>query len=852
VKKLAALAATAISIVAFGCKRPVDGRSLGATLISEVEVRPKFIRANVPVEIDFRASGAAPVEVSYEIAGVRASCSPMRLDGGKYRCVDPGLDPQRHPPGGAIVLVETVDDKGRRSSATAQVTIDFECPHVSSMRVLEGAKSLIVGPGRTLWIAGSMSVVQIQIDASEELSALPEVSRQGVPWGPVIGEGRSFVIVQQLDPTHGAAPAPLAVRLVDLAGNTSDQCGQDVRIEIAVDHQPPAVDPRRVSVIRGAAGELSTITASTGAFVDDVAIRELQLIDQTSGTILASFEPRPDGSLPTSGLRAQPPGRVVLRAIDHFDLASPEVMVEERWSLSLGDGSAPGSAIRTAVRVTPPPADSAFLHERTADLAADVRERDGFAAEVTARTGFERVGSMPNFFEDRYHVYVGYDPKGHAMVAFGGAIRYEDSTLYSEKTTIMRWDEANGEYFAESGPTRTSTTNGPTARRGLHIAFDDQGCGVIFAGEGLIERPGNFSVISMLNEVWQICLMPNGNYTWRQIRPSPPPSGSIVPRIAPLIYDPRNRRYIAVQGLSGAFTFATEDVLLLEPDRDPTEWSWQTLEPLPADFGRRWSHFLFWDPRIDGFALGSGDVTPFGSGEHRLMWTYRNGQWTASQLPRGVYNRLNFGWAFDEARSQLVFWGGDQDPLFSTVWFLTKTSTNGADAWREVDLDAPVPRLNPSMVYDADREVVLVFGGRRADRFVPPDLYQIISQPSWPYLQATIALGAARPAGIDRLRLHLFARAVGDLDGVGEQSEIGEEVEVFLWDTTSSRWENVARGSDAIEVDVRTSPDRFISRRGTVSVLFRPLSPTTEAVEGRLIVDAIDGELQLRSSIPPP
>ena len=246
---------------------------------------------------------------------------------------------------------------------------------------------------------------------------------------------------------------------------------------------------------------------------------------------------------------------------------------------------------------------------------------------------------------------------------------------------------------------------------------------------------------------------------------------------------------------------------------------------------------------------------------HRLLWTHRGGQWSASEVPIELGFRSRFGWAYDEARERLVIWGGasySTDPPEETVRYLVGSSTSSAEAWRSADIDHPVSRDFPSLVYDSDREAVVVFGGIRPqdNRVVPPEVHQIISEPSYPYLQASVDLDAARPKGIDALRLTVRALGIGDADDTAPGTARAGGVVVRLWDHAARRWEEVAStdgesngGLATIEIEVLAEPERFVSPDGTVPITVAPRHATTEAVDGRLEVDLIDGSLELRGGV---
>ncbi len=839
-----------LALLVAGCTRPVAGRNLGATQVTRVEVDPKFIRANVPVNVDFRASGRAPASVSLDIAGVSEICTPQALAEGSYRCTKSALDPLKYPQGPTIVVIEVTDENGRRSVASTQATIDFECPRLVSIGVVAGARSVTDTQGQVLWVAAPDHALSLSIEASEELQKPPAVSRFGRAFPAVVGSGRTYSVTQDLGPNDPASPAPVVVRVVDLAGNTSGDCAEDGSLLLAVDHTPPAVRPEAIQIERDAPGLPSTITASVGAFGDDVRVTEVLVLDGDGRVVLATLEPRADGSLPTTSLRSQPTSRVLLQAVDALGRTSAPVSVAERWRLSIGNGSSAGAAIRTASRFSLAPAETASMDNRTIELAGDVFASDARTAVIRTDIGFQRAGTLPNFFESRFQIPAGYDAVGDAVVAFGGAIQAGSVLGYDDRTTILRWSERDRAYLAEPGPPPAFGVT-PPERRGKRIAFDGHGCGLMFGGDGVVRRPGEDPDFGFLLDVWEIC-WEGGQYRWKPITPINPADAPIQ-RITPIIYDPLGKRWVIVGGESQAFGMPFDDVFFLEPTADRSSWSWYPVSPLPNNFNARRSHFLFWDPRLAGFSCGSGAVQPIGSGEQRLLWTYRSGQWSASTIPSDLIFREDFDADFDQARQQLVLWGGDSigasAPENGNVWFLTKTATNGPESWKQVDLDAPIPRYSPSVVYDERREVTLVFGGFRQDRFVPSDLYALVAEPSWPTLQVTVALGAARPAGIERISLILGVEGVGDADGTLPKVDVGAGVEAQLWDHPAGRWVPVGRFADPRpqRLELVDAPERFVSADGHLTLSIRPQFPATEAVPARLVVDVIDGTMSLRA-----
>lgn len=831
-------------LLAAACSRPVAGTDQSSVRLGNLVVSPQNVRADVPIDLSFTIAGPRPATLTWDLAGHTGECSPEPASNERLRCVLPGVRPPDYQQGTTLVVIKARDDEGRESVASAQVNIDFDCPRFVQ---------LSVSPE----IAAPETNVVVTIEASESLRDPPRILRSGLDWETPIGAGQSWSATHRVTVQDPAAASDLLVKLTDLAGNTSDDCGGDGLLPFAVDQAPPAVDPSKVLLRRDAPGTPATISASAGGLLDDVGIAEVLVYDETGTTVLARLQAGAGGSLPTTSLGGSTPGRVLLEVIDRLGRTSARTPIPEQWRLSLGSASTPEAAVRTAVRYSAAPASSNFLTNRTQELAPSLFAADARHATVRARVGFESVGRLPNAYEDAIWMPSGYDPVGRAIVTFGGLNSAEDPDdfdSYFERTLILRWNEQLQQYETQYGPSyRYGET--PTGRGGHTIAFNDRGCGLMFGGEGLEETDDpTFYYVGHLDDAWQICSTPQG-YQWTKLRPGGPVP---APRRTPLVWDPIFDRYFIINGRSAAGAlFPHEDSFVLEPGATPDAWRYTELTPLPTTFGGRYSHLVYWDEEVEGVAIGLGYVYPRTS---RLdYWILKNGQLSATaQVPDSLDERQGFGFAYDSARRQLVLWGDNNYPIWDyDSWFLTGTATSANNGWRRADLDPPVPRAWPNLVYDPDREVTVVYGGQRFDsRFVPADIHQIISAPSFPYLVANVDLAAPRPKGIERLSLRVRASGTGDLDGLGGGTTLGGGVVVKLWDHEARRWVDVATRpmspNGAVEellIEVQDQPERFVSVTGVVPVTVVTLNPATEAIEAVLEVDQIDGQLELRPGV---
>lgn len=834
-------------VVSTGCTRPVDRPAVGDTFITDIVVSPEFVRADVPVEITFLSNGQPPASVSYDIAGETFSCTPETLTGGRLRCVHPGLG-REFAQGVTLVVVKATGEDGAVSTAAGQVHVDFECPRFVSATVSKD----IAEPGET---------VTVNVEASEILGAAPIITRLGRDWGTALGSGVSWSLPRPITDQDSSQFADLVIRLRDRAGNTTGDCGTDGRLPFAVDHEAPVANVGGVRLLRDVPGVPAVLQADVGSFIDDVGIARVRILDATGESQIATAEVREDGSIASQALGGTTGSRVLVQVEDKFGRRSVPQSIREQWRVSVGSGSTPGSAVKTAVRFTPAPPKTSSMRNRTVELAPDIFEEDARTSVIRASVGFEKVGELPSRYENSKRSIVGYDPVGKAIVSVGGyngpdldGFRFYDG--YMTDVQIIRWDEREGRYISEQGPLLSyDDPSVPDPRWGVRLAFNDSGCGVMFGGDARIAIDRSTAV----TDLWQICYTVGG-YEWQRINLAAVVDGQCVDtNLSPMVWDAANRRFIMAGG--GARECGDTRVIFLEPGQTLDDWRWVNVQPLPTNFSGRFNSMLYVDPRHGGFALGLGGVGPIGNGEQSIIWTYRNGQWTTSQAPRSLWFRSRFGWDYDTARQRLAVWGGSADSRFEAdpeVWYLTDTSTNGPDAWRAALLDNPTPREYPAVVYDSDREVMVAFQGVRwqDERPIAGDIYELVSQPSLPQMQATADLGAPRPKGIERLTLRVRAHGTGDADGEGPGLRRGGGVRVWLWDHTASRWQQMhsqerdpLSGLETIELVVTDNPDRFVSSEGTVPITVTPLHPATEVLEGRLEIDLIDGQLDLRPGV---
>ncbi len=823
------------------CKRPVDRPTYGDTIVTELNVIPEFVREGVPIEVRFRLLGAPPQRVEYAIAQENFECTPESLADGQFVCRHPGIQRGAFVQGSTPVFLTAWDQDGQLSTAEGLVHIDFDCPRILALDLSKE----VAQPG---------DIITLGIDASEPLRVPPRVSRLGRDWGLPEGDGQAYQLAHTITSADPAPFSDIIVSLTDRAGNTSGDCGVDAAIAFAVDQRPPVVNVQKILLERQPPGLPATITASVGAFSDDVEIERVRILDDQGKTVLAILDPEDDGSLAPTPLGTGLGSRIQIEALDRFGRRSELQSVPERWRLSVASGSTPGAGLRTGTRLNPAHPASRSMLNRTVELAPDVFAQDTRSAVVRANVGFRKVGDLPSRFEGANRMAVGYDPVGKAIISAGG---YRGNTYnfydeYMNDVLVLTWDEREGIYVVERGPFLSfEDPMIPAPRFGGNISFNEQGCGLMFGGDVRIEEFRS----TYTDDAWLICHTPGG-YQWRPINYT---SNADLRRIGPSVWDPINRRFV----LAGGALQDSGRVAFLEQGMGFDDWTMRTLEALPTTYTSRFNGFLYFDPVLRGVAVGLGGVSPIGNGEQYIVWSYVDGQWLASQVPLRLGFLSRFGWAYDRARRHLAVWGGNTrstaDPL-TEVNYLTQTSTHGEEAWRRGNVDHPVARDYPAMVYDSDREVSIVFGGTRVqsgnNRIIEPEIHELVSAPAYPYLQASIDLGAPRPKGIDRLLLKIGASGVGDLDGLGPLTNLGGGVVVMLWDHQLRRWIEVAssmtppeQGIVVLDVNVTERPERYITDFGVLPITIRSRLPATETRSARLEVDWIDGHMELRPGV---
>jgi hypothetical protein len=90
--------------------------------------------------------------------------------------------------------------------------------------------------------------------------------------------------------------------------------------------------------------------------------------------------------------------------------------------------------------------------------------------------------------------------------------------------------------------------------------------------------------------------------------------------------------------------------------------------------------------------------------QQREIWAWDGARWMLRRRGGGPPQQSFHSAAFDQARGELVYFGGS--PVSNSTW-----TWNGQD-WMEHTVAGPSVRNTPAMAYDAARQRIILFGGR--------------------------------------------------------------------------------------------------------------------------------------------
>lgn len=243
-----------------------------------------------------------------------------------------------------------------------------------------------------------------------------------------------------------------------------------------------------------------------------------------------------------------------------------------------------------------------------------------------------------------------YDPQVGALVLFGGrdlAKEFQDT-----------W------YFNASGWHLVSTTNQPSARNEVAMAWDPPDHYLLLYGGSSGDNPlGSGKPSKYYNDTWEF-----SGGTWHELANSPMGARARTQ----MVYDSASGTMLL---MGGARHKSTTSVIM-----DDT-WSflngtWTKLTPHRAPTLLAATGTLAWDPTLHAAVLFGGYLGSTGV-YGNATWLYRSGTWTniTATIPSSPPVRVACDMAFDSASNQLLMFGGSTPApnysYYNDLWAFT-------------------------------------------------------------------------------------------------------------------------------------------------------------------------------------
>jgi cysteine-rich repeat protein len=211
--------------------------------------------------------------------------------------------------------------------------------------------------------------------------------------------------------------------------------------------------------------------------------------------------------------------------------------------------------------------------------------------------------------------------------------------------------------------------------------------------------------------------------------------------------------------------------------REVGDW---TLLPAPIP-PRRNQHGMVYDARRNKLVLFGGVGTD-GYLNDTWEWDIVSASWQKRTPVHAPPNRIDPGLVFDAARGVVILFGG----YSGYIGYLNDTWQWDGNDWTQlVTANAPSPRYLFGISYDTDRQVTMLFGGY-AQNGVSSELWQF-NGTNWQLVTTAgdiispryLAAQAYDPV---RKKLVIFGGAV---PGIGQVDE------TWQWDAINSRWQKM-------------------------------------------------------------
>jgi hypothetical protein len=314
-----------------------------------------------------------------------------------------------------------------------------------------------------------------------------------------------------------------------------------------------------------------------------------------------------------------------------------------------------------------------------------------------------------------------WDPESARLLLFGGFGSVTNAGPVRQNET-WAWD---GTLWAQvAGPATL------TPRYGHQVEWDPERKNLVSFGGNAVAKGSAIE----LAETWQL----NGSI-WRQ-RPSPTSPGARASH--EMRWDPE-RKEIVLFGGGGTTT---------PPYSDTWLWngaSWRSPATSVKPTGRT-RHAMIWDPTRKSIMIFGGylsETTVLGD-----TWLWNGSTWKRADGPSpGARSNESIVW--DQTRNHAILFGGDGAIRENTETF-GETWRWSAAGWEQLTpATSPSPRGRHAMIWDPERQQIVLFGGSAASRKISEGIQIFSDTWLWNGTDWINATGELRPPARDGTRL---------------------------------------------------------------------------------------------------
>ena len=259
-------------------------------------------------------------------------------------------------------------------------------------------------------------------------------------------------------------------------------------------------------------------------------------------------------------------------------------------------------------------------------------------------------------------------------------------------------------------PTATAIPIAPSARGYVTLAYDTESdLMVLFGGQtGSCCDASSFSGTTWIYDVTA--------YAWSKQQPAVSPSARAA---AAMAYDSESDRVVLFGGADHT-SLELNDTWAYDYNTD----TWEQLASGPPDhLGPR----LAYDAESDQVILFGGFDFPSASPrDDTWAYDYNSDTWTEMKPATSPTGRNYQGMTYDAESDRVLVWGGTGTalkPVDGSVWAYDYNS----NTWEKMPLTEPVPgpRDYPVMVYDAESDRTILYGG-----------FPVVGDETWAYTWA--------------------------------------------------------------------------------------------------------------------